>query len=98
MPVSAIVLTLTREEPRRGEALRRLGTLEHVRCGEPDGAFLPAVLETPTARSSAELCAELLGVPGIEYLSVVSVDFRGGAPESAGSAARGEDEDLHGAA
>jgi tRNA(Glu) U13 pseudouridine synthase TruD len=81
MPVSGIVLTLTREERCREELVGRLRGESRLRLGELDGNYLPAVVEAATSRECAEVCEQLLALAGIECVSVACVDFAEELPD-----------------
>ncbi len=75
MIVSALVVTLTEEDDARTRALFALDADPRVTCGEPQGLRLPVVTETGSLMEAKELVEALAGIPGVDFVDVVSVEF-----------------------
>ncbi len=88
MPVSALVVTLDAGERARRGVLYVLSRDPRVSVGEPVGERLPVVTETVTLEESEDVAEQLLQVPGIRFVDVVSVDFSDVADIPHGSAGR----------
>lgn len=88
MPISALVVTLDAGERARRGVLYVLSRDPRVSVGEPVGERLPVVTETVTLEESEDVAEQLLQVPGIRFVDVVSVDFSDVADVPHGSAGR----------
>jgi hypothetical protein len=75
MAISGLILTLSNDKELRDGALAKLAEEPDLRVGTPTGAYLPAVLEARDVRGCEAFCERLLGVTGVEFVNVVSVDF-----------------------
>lgn len=76
MPVSALVITLSREPKARQAALDWLSADARITLGEPQRDQLPVVLETATLRGGVDAVRrELPAVTGVAFVHVISVDF-----------------------
>jgi hypothetical protein len=75
MTISALVITLTSDAPIRSRALATLLATEALTLGEPNGARVPAVLETSSLRASRDVVEGLQATPGIQTVDVVQVHF-----------------------
>lgn len=76
MPVSALVVTLSRDEQRRAHALDKLNEDARLTLGELEDVQLPVVTETQTVGEGIELVRDSLpDIDGVEFVHVVSVDF-----------------------
>jgi len=73
MAVSGIVIRLEETPARRTEVLAELGLDSRVALGKIDGAKIPAVVDTPTARQDRacfEWIGSLAGVVGVDLVCV----------------------------
>lgn len=75
MPVSALVVTLDPGERSRRGVLYVLSRDPRVSVGEIVEDRLPVVTETSSLEESEDVAEQLLQVPGIRFVDVVSVDF-----------------------
>lgn len=76
MPISALVLTMSRDEARRERALAQLRDDARLTLGELEDIQLPLVVETETVGESIELAQdELSSIDGVTFVHVISVDF-----------------------
>ncbi len=76
MPISGLVITLSDDPSQRQIALDQLATDPRLTLGQLHGSRLPVVAETETVRQSTDLVREeLLDIPGVVFVDIVSVDF-----------------------
>lgn len=76
MPISAVVITLEADPPRRAAAIEALGAHPGLMLGEPQGNQLPAVIETDTITQGVDVVREQLhAIDGVVFVHVLSVDF-----------------------
>jgi hypothetical protein len=73
MTISALVVTL--DPLAQEQAYQALSIDPRLTLGGSIGGRLPLVAETDTPRDGVELVEELLLVPGVLHVDVVSVDF-----------------------
>lgn len=88
MPVSALVVTLDAGERERRGALYVLSRDPRVSVGEAVGERVPVVTETPTLEESEDVTEQLLQIPGVRFVDVVSIDFSDVLDIPQGSAGR----------
>lgn len=74
MPISGLLLTLY-DDASATDVIESLHQIEGVECGEPNGQWLPIAVDSPSARSSRDLHDQLLSIPGVTFVDVVSVSF-----------------------
>lgn len=76
MPISGLVLTLSDHPTQRQSALDQLALDPRLTLGEIQRNRLPVVADTETVRQGTNLVREeLLDIPGVIFVDVVSVDF-----------------------
>lgn len=76
MPISGLVVTLSDDPSLHKIALDQLASDPRLTLGELHGNRLPVVAETDTVRQGTNLVREeLLDIPGVVFVDVVSVDF-----------------------
>ncbi len=76
MPISGLVVTLSDVPSLQKSALDQLASDPRLTLGELHGIRLPVVAETQTVRQGTDLVREeLLDIPGVVFVDVVSVDF-----------------------
>lgn len=76
MPISALVLTMSRDEARRDRAIAKIREDARLTPGELEDIQLPLVVETETVGESIELAREELpAIDGVSFVHVISVDF-----------------------
>ncbi len=75
MAISALVVTLASDSRRREEALQRLSGFPQLELGELAGPRLPVVMDTPDTRSARACWREIVGLPGVEDVSLVWVHY-----------------------
>ncbi|MCE7892414.1 MAG: hypothetical protein DYH12_22375 [Sorangiineae bacterium PRO1] len=88
MPVSALVVTLDAGERARRSVLYVLSRDPRVSVGEAVGERVPVVTETPTLEESEDVTEQLLQIPGVRFVDVVSIDFSDVLDIPQGSAGR----------
>ena len=88
MPVSGLVLTLDPGERSRRGVLYVLSHDPRISVGELVEDRLPIVTETFSLEEGEDVAEQLLQVPGIRFVDVVSVDFSDIAEVSPGPARR----------
>ncbi len=74
MPLASVVLQL--DPAALPSTLRSLESIEGLTLGEPNGAYVPGVVESRDARGGAALCEALRDVAGVAFVDVVMVDYR----------------------
>jgi hypothetical protein len=75
MVLSALVVTLSDDDEERECALALLSADPRIAMGDAEGARVPVVLETSTAREGAQLAEALLDVDGVRLVDLVLADF-----------------------
>lgn len=75
MPIAAVVVTLDADAELRAHALRQMAEEPRVELGGCQASLVPAVLETKTGEEGEALVNELLIIPGVLRVELVSVDF-----------------------
>lgn len=76
MPVSALVVTMSRDERRRERAVDELRADARLTLGPIEDVQLPVVVETETVGEGIDLVRDILpDIDGLEFVHVVSVDF-----------------------
>ena len=75
MLIAAVVVTLDAHADLCAHALRRMADDSRVALGECRSAVVPAVLETSTGDEGEALVNDLLTIPGVLRVDVVSADF-----------------------
>lgn len=76
MPISGLLLTLS--DPSNPAIVRdAISALCDAEFGELQDRWLPIAVDTTTQRDARDLHDELMSIPGISYIDVVSVAFDG---------------------
>ncbi|MBK7585245.1 MAG: hypothetical protein IPI67_34285 [Myxococcales bacterium] len=88
MPVSALVLTLDPGEREKRGVKYVLSRDPRVTLGDLVDDCLPVVTTTDSLEEAEDLAEQLLGIPGVRFLDVVSVDFSDVEEIASGSAGR----------
>ncbi|TVQ62275.1 MAG: hypothetical protein EA379_05430 [Phycisphaerales bacterium] len=83
MPVSGLVLTLSRNDADRAAALTALDRREGVSIGEPQGHRLPIVVDTPCSEDDRAVWEWLHTLPGVLFVDLVCADASEDAPAGA---------------
>jgi hypothetical protein len=73
MPISGLVLTL--EHGSVLHVAEKLAADPRLTLGTPESSWLPIAAETRTLSDGEDLVVELLRVPGVLHVDVVTVDF-----------------------
>jgi len=74
MPVSGLVLTLSREESCRREALSALYEHASIAIGELVAHRLPIVVDTPSCEEDQAIWEWLQELPGVVFVDLVCTD------------------------
>lgn len=74
MPVSGLVLTLSREESCRQEAISALYEHASIVIGELVAHRLPIVVDTPNCEEDRAIWEWLLKLPGVAFVDLVCTD------------------------
>lgn len=74
MPVSGLVLTLSREESCRREALSALYEHASIVIGERVAHRLPIVVDTPNSEEDRAIWEWLQKLPGVAFVNLVCTD------------------------
>ena len=93
MSIASLVVTLDERAPLRRSALGRLIADARVELGTARGAYVPIVVDTPTAQEGEELVESLLATPGVLRVDVVGIDFSLDDGTSPGPPERGRNQD-----
>lgn len=82
MITSGLVLTLSADPVLAGKAQTILRQHNGLTPGQPNQRWLPVVAESPDVAASRDLHDWLNGVPGVEFVDVVHVDFQAAGTDS----------------
>lgn len=69
--ISSLILTLSADAAAESAALNALGQFPGLELGNYQRPWLPAVLETATPK---DICEELRGLAGVEFVEVAFVE------------------------
>ena len=75
MPISGLVLTLSKDEKAAEKAFQALSSRGELECGAPMGGKLPAIADTPGADEDRELWKWMNDLPGVDFVDVVFIAF-----------------------
>ena len=84
MPVSGLVLTLSRNDAHRVDALAALGRHPSVDVGEAQGSRLPIVVDTDNSEDDRAVWEWLHTLPGVLFVDLVCADASEDAPAGSG--------------
>ena len=65
--LSSLVITLSGDEPKASQAIRWISGHDNLVAGQPEGRYLPVVLQGADARPIHKWLESL---PGVEYVDV----------------------------
>lgn len=71
--LSSLIFTLAETDARKGQALQALGRFPGLTLGEPQGRWVPGVLEADVPQDAFR---HLEALPGIELVEVVYVQVK----------------------
>ena len=75
MPVSSLVLTLTDDHSAPTRVVNALKGHSHIETGEPIGARLPLVLDTPDIATDRAIFEALRMIPDVTSVELAFMDF-----------------------
>ncbi len=83
MPISGLLITL--EQPGNiREISAAILEICDAEIGDLEERWLPIAVDTSDSRTARDLHDQLLAIPGVGYIDVVSVAFEGDSPAAEG--------------